>query len=121
MDINSETRLLAGLNHPHICKLRATAIEPTFHQDYFIILDRLYEVLDSRLQVWQKRWQKYHGLFGRFYSLSKKKQLWFDQLSAGHGLASAIAYLHSKSIIHRDLKTVRVILFFLQSVKTMVK
>jgi serine/threonine protein kinase len=104
MDINSETRLLAQLTHPNICKLRGTGTHPTFHQDYFIILDRLYEVLDTRLAKWQKQWAKYHGMFGKFYDVHTKKQLWLDQMYAGHGLASAIAYIHSRNIIHRDLK-----------------
>ncbi|KAL3937478.1 MAG: hypothetical protein SGARI_002109 [Bacillariaceae sp.] len=119
MDLNSETRLLANLqDHPNICKLRATGLcnksdkngtttSTTFHQDYFIVLDRLYQVLDDRLAQWEKRSQRYHSLLGKLaldINAKHRKKLWIERLYAGHGLASALAHIHSKNMIHRDLK-----------------
>jgi serine/threonine protein kinase len=117
MDLNSETRLLASLqDHPNICKLRATGLcwaadqdgtTTTFHQDYFIILDRLYQILDDRLLQWQKKLQRYHSLLGKCVldvHAKQRKKLWMERLIAGYGLASALSHVHSKNMVHRDLK-----------------
>ncbi|KAG7363593.1 serine/threonine protein kinase [Nitzschia inconspicua] len=116
MDINTETRLLSKLqDHPNICKLRAIGkcrndddgTSTTFHQDFFIVLDRLYHILDQRLAQWKKQSQRYNNIVGKKVldrHATLRKKLWVERLCAAHGLASALAHLHSKIILHRDLK-----------------
>jgi hypothetical protein len=50
-DMATETRFLSSLEHPNIIKLRAIAQGPWFHEDYFIVLDRLYHTLQTRMEV----------------------------------------------------------------------
>jgi serine/threonine protein kinase len=116
MDLNSETRLLAKIqDHPNICKLRAIGkchmnndgASTTFHQEYFIVLDRLYCILDQRMLQWKQKSQRYGGIVGKLVldaQAKRRKELWIERLCAGYGLASALAHIHAQNIVHRDLK-----------------
>ena len=90
-----ETALLASLDHPSIIKLHARAsggLRDSFvvNDGYFILLDRLTSLTD-RLQEWKCVPERLMG-FGR------------DELNVARSVADAVAYLHSKRIVFRDLK-----------------
>jgi hypothetical protein len=50
-----EVKFLAVLRHNHIIKMRALADVPYTSKDFFIVMDRLSETLDDRIEkVWKK-------------------------------------------------------------------
>jgi len=130
-DLILETRFLSHLtvNHPHpnVMKLRAVASgEERFSPTYFIIMDRLYDTLQTRLGKWIGKVKRLENPPSRIRSfllrgstpvtggrrLHLKEELrrerfvlYNEQLKAILGLSSALAHLHKHGLIHRDIKS----------------
>mmetsp|Transcript_24904 Transcript_24904/g.47759 ORF Transcript_24904/g.47759 Transcript_24904/m.47759 type:complete len:495 (+) Transcript_24904:260-1744(+) len=92
-----ETVILANLEHPHIVKLHGRAsghLTEAFSSrgnGYFILLDRLNETLNDRIALWKRTECILDGPT-------------LTQFDVAHSIADAMAYLHSKDIVFRDLK-----------------
>lgn len=106
-DLVTEARILAEVKHPNIIKLRGIAGGERFHKDFFIVVERLHDTLDQRIEKWRQEDKRLKGLKGRMRDWSGKKgaNLFLDRLVAGYQLGSALEYLHRCRIVHRDLKT----------------
>jgi len=96
-DIVHETAILAALDHPNIIKLHGRAsgnLTDAFilNDGYFILLDRLDETLHERIKKW------------KLHPECAKKGPTVKQIEVAHSIADAVSYLHSKSIVFRDLK-----------------
>jgi serine/threonine protein kinase len=94
-----------------------------FQPDYFILLDRLYDTLETRIRRWKLQEKKLSGLRGLLKDpkQSQRKQLWMDRVLFAFDLSSALAYLHSKYVMHRDLKPVCDLFLLVQSALSIVK
>lgn len=77
---------------------------------YFLVLDKLTETLDSRLEVWKELARRKKANLTPEHELHLKA-LFVKQLQVGVNLISALAHLHKLRIIFRDLK-VRIIWVF---------
>ena len=108
MDMAVETKFLATIDHPNIIRMRAIAGGDMFDKEYFLVLDRLYDTLEKRIGTWSKTHKSLTGIKGKLGNKKKteekKQQLLEDRLVAGYDLIAAIAYLHGKGVIYRDLK-----------------
>lgn len=96
-DLVVEAKYLAALDHPNIVKLRGTARDGTMsycdgHDGFFLIMDRMHETLDQRIQKW-----KLHNSLPLHTKVDYALQI-----------AGALAYLHERRILYRDLKPANV-------------
>ena len=95
-DLMMEAYMLSALQHPNIIELRGisskgiTSLQSGRTGGLFLILDRLSCTLYHRLIQWQQT--------------ARPQDTLAERLQACLDLSNALAYLHSKNIIYRDLK-----------------
>jgi serine/threonine protein kinase len=105
MDLAIETRFLCALQHTNIVKCRGLSKTGPFHEDYFILLDRLYDTLETRIETkWKSRQSFSHSSVGKLVAPSQQSKLWEERLLYAFDLSAAVGYLHAQNILYRDLK-----------------
>ena len=78
-----------------IVKMRGVAIGPYCHQDFFIIMDRLFGTLDQRINAWKKVLNEHSGNccgFGK--NMDCFHQILKERMIVAYDLAAAFMYLH---------------------------
>lgn len=101
-DMAVETHFLSVLDHPSIVRLCAVGGTDPLSENYFLVMDKLFQTYSQRLMDWKISVANAGGLFGG--GQEREKQLLRERLVAARDICSAIAYLHTQSIIYRDLK-----------------
>ena len=118
IDLATETHILSDIVHTNIVKLRAFAKtdagdnNDSFTESYFIIMDRLYDTLETRIyKKWQKTSKFQKSAVGKVFDMKgkKKTKLLEDRLMYAYDLSSAIHYLHERNIIYRDMVRIGVV------------
>lgn len=99
IDLAIEMKILAVLKHPNIIKMRGAADGDPFRRDNFMILDRLYDIMKSRLFTWKKETKKPWNKLK-----SKAQKLLHNRLVVAYDLSKAFKFLHDRNIVYRDLK-----------------
>jgi len=111
-DLLLETRYLSALvsyPHPNIIQLHGVAaagpdgFSTGAEGAYFLVLDKLTDTLDSRLEVWKELARRKKANLTPEFELHLKA-LFAKQLQVGIDLISALSHLHKLRIIFRDLK-----------------
>jgi len=102
VDLATEARFLSVIRHPNIIKMRAMDDASPFTSCFFVILDKLFDILPAKLKKWKK--QEGGGLKKMFKSKKAKAAFWLERLAVAYDLACALSYLHGMSVIYRDLK-----------------
>ena len=106
VDLAVEARFLSVICHPNIIKMRAMSGSSPFSttQPFFLILDRLYDILGTRITKWKR---EQHGGAIRVLNCRvgmMEQEFWIERISVILDLATALHYLHESNIVYRDIK-----------------
>eukprot|EP00980_Cylindrotheca_fusiformis_P007536 scaffold1561_cov129-Cylindrotheca_fusiformis.AAC.28 len=110
-DLITEATLLAALDHPHIVAMKGRSISSiegytTGKRDaFFFILERLHGTLVDGVKRWKERSAE-NGVMKRGIKGMQNFRLGLllERIMVMTQLADAMAYIHERNIIHRDLK-----------------
>jgi serine/threonine protein kinase len=107
-DMATETRFMSDIQHPNIVKIRAMGACDPFDEKYFIVMDRLYDTLERRIQkVWLPKSKVQNSFFGKNLldrKGTKRDELLETRIVFAYDLSAAINYLHQRKILYRDIK-----------------
>ena len=114
-DLYMEAQYLTALtqNHPHPNIIQIHGISNvgsaglSKYGGYFIIIDRLYDTLDRRIDIWKELQRRKCDSTDDSDSASVQKYLkvlFIQRLLVTYEIISAVRHLHSLKIIFRDLK-----------------
>lgn len=104
IDLALEAKYLSSLSHPSILDVRGVASCGPFKEGYFIILDRLPEMLPKRLNRWMTVDRQTKGVTGILTGGKNKADgLLVERFVVAHDIASALGYLHELRVVYRDL------------------
>lgn len=92
VDLAVESRFLSVVRHPNIIKMRAMDFHSPFQPNFFVVLDKLYDIMPVRLKKWKK--QEGGGLKKMIQSKKAKQAFWVERLTVGYDIACALSYLH---------------------------
>jgi serine/threonine protein kinase len=92
VDLATEARFLSVIRHSNIIKMRAMDDASPFTSGFFVLLDKLYDIMPARLKKWKK--QEGGGLKKLLKSKAAKTTFWLERLAVAYDLACALSYLH---------------------------
>ncbi len=111
-DLLMEAKYLAALAaHPHpaliqlhgVCAEGAAGFGRTERAGFFLVIDRLYDTLDRRIDLW-KEVQRRKLAMNNGETRKLLAGLFLQRLLVAQDIASALRHLHKLQIIFRDLK-----------------
>lgn len=93
VDLAVESRFLSVVRHPNIIKMRGMDSGDPFDPNFYVVLDRLFDIMPMRLKQWKK---KKSNVVGKLFDpKGKKKQaFWVERLTVAYDIACALSYLH---------------------------
>jgi serine/threonine protein kinase len=106
-DMAVETRVLSYIHHPNIVKMRACARVEPYHEEYFIVMDRLYDTMEGRIDKWARSDKFNSSIAAKLLCDRRGEKVKFileQKLVSAFDLSAALGHLHTSNILYRDLK-----------------
>lgn len=109
IDLAMEAKFLARLSHPNVVKMRGYASGTSLRPDFFIVLDRLYEILNHRIKDWKHTLQNHASekLWQTLWRRDRKNDpkqnaandIMLERLVIAYDLAAAFSYMHQNRYV----------------------
>jgi len=112
-DLLMEAKYLSALaRHPHpgliqlygVCAEGAGGFSTGLKGGYFLVIDRLYDTLDRRIDVWREVRRRRSKDISSTTNRKLLKALYFQRVMVAYDIAQALKHLHKLQIVFRDLK-----------------
>lgn len=91
----------AFATHPNIVSIHARHVSHENMEENFIIIDRLNETLQQRIETWRA---KEACSKRRCATIQQRKKFLCERLRICFDICKTLQYLHSQNVIYRDLK-----------------
>ena len=92
VDLATEARFLSVIRHTNIIKMRAMDDASPYTSGFFVVLDKLYDIMPTRLKKWKR--QEGGTLKKMFQSKRSQNDFWLERLAVAYDLSYALSYLH---------------------------
>jgi serine/threonine protein kinase len=105
VDIALEAKYLAAMQHPNIIRIKALSAASADQEfGYFIVLDRMVDLLSKRLNDWMQRHRATQGMTGLITRGKRRSnELLVERLMVALDVSNALSYIHSRGVVYRDL------------------
>lgn len=112
VDLAVEAEFLGELTHAHILPLVGMAHGDAMRPNFFVLLPRLAVTLERKFNYWRRIVSDNAGVYVPVWGYCCAKSaalrvLWKERHVVMRSVAAAVAYLHSRGIMYRDLKVGR--------------
>lgn len=104
VDLAMESKFLSTLNHNNIIKIYGASGMGPFHEGFFLVLEKMEEILTKRIKKWGDIERQCTGITGIFGSKKKLAAIGSQRTTAALEMAKGTSYLHENRIVFRDLK-----------------
>lgn len=107
-DLFMEALFLASLEHKNILHIHGGEAHGVLgyangrHDAFFLVLERLDKTLKAQLDAWALETARIQR--SPFHRSTRRRELLQEKIDVILQLSSAVRYLHSKRLLHRDLK-----------------
>jgi serine/threonine protein kinase len=98
IDLVIEAKFLANVRHPNIIKMRAMSEGFISSGDDFIVLDKLYGTLETKIEQWK---ESNTNSIAKLFDFRRKHEKSFlaERLTVAYDVGSALSYLHDRKYV----------------------